>query len=288
MSNSKIGVQAMMLKGKFDTLGAYETLKKISEIGFHCIELSQIEMSPENVSEIKRACEDFHIEIAAMSAALEGNPGMKNENLTDDYEKIVQDCKTLNCGFLRMGMLPFPCMASLEKVLEFCAKSEAMAQRLKADGIDLYYHNHHIEFRKYEGEYLLDIIRKNTPSIGFELDVHWIQRGGEDPIRIINQYAGKVSILHLKDYRIGAISDDAFAAMAKGDIAGFMQGFANVVQFAEVGEGNLDMKAIIETGVKAGAKYFLIEQDDQYGKDPFECLQISHDNLVNMGYADWM
>ena len=284
MERTQIGVQAMMLKNKFDTLGAYETLKKVHEIGFHFIELSQIEMSPENVSEIKRACQDFDITIAAMSAALEGNPGMNNENLTDHYDKIVQDCKTLNCGFLRIGMLPFPCMASLEKVLAFCEKMEAMAQRLKKDGIDLYYHNHHIEFRKYDGEYLLDIIRTHAPSVGFELDVHWIQRGGEDPIRIINQYAGKVSLLHLKDYRIGAIPEEAFGALAKGDVMGFMSSFTNVVQFAEVGEGNLNMKEIIETGKRAGAKFFLIEQDDQYGKDPFECLQISHDNLISLGY----
>lgn len=288
MEKIQIGVQAMMLKGKFETLGAYETLKKLHEIGFHCVELSQIEMNPENVSEIKRASEDFHIKIAAMSAALEGNTGMKMENLSDDYEKIVQDCKTLHCDFLRIGMLPFQCMASLEKVLEFCFKMDAMAQRLKKDGINLYYHNHHIEFRKYDGEYLLDIIRKNSPNVGFELDVHWIQRGGEDPIRFIKQYAGKVSLLHLKDYRIGAIPDEAFASLAKGDFMSFMSAFTNVVQFAEVGEGNLNMKEIIETGIDSGAKFFLIEQDDQYGKDPFESLQISHDNLVTLGYAKYM
>lgn len=288
MEQIQIGVQAMMLKGKFEMLGAYETLKKLHEIGFHCIELSQIEMNPENVREIRRACDDFHIHIAAMSAALEGNPGMKMENLSDDYEKIIQDCKTLDCGFLRIGMLPFQCMASLEKVLEFCTKMDTMAVRLKKDGIDLYYHNHHIEFRKYDGEYLLDIIRKHSPHVGFELDVHWIQRGGEDPLRIIRQYAGKVSLLHLKDYRIGAIPDDAFASLAKGDFMTFMNSFTNVVQFAEVGEGNLNMKEIIETGIAAGAKFFLIEQDDQYGKNPFESLQISHDNLVKLGYAEFM
>lgn len=34
-------------------------------------------------------------------------------------------------------------------------------------------------------------------------------------------------------------------------------------------------------------RYFLIEQDDTYGRDPYESLKISHDNLVRMGYADW-
>lgn len=288
MKNIQIGVQAMMLKEKFQTLGAYETLKNIHEIGFHCIELSQIEMNKENVSEIKKACEEFNIKIAAMSAALEANPGMKMENLSDDYEKIVNDCKVLGCQFLRIGMLPFACMKSLDKVVEFCEKMEAMAKRLKADGIDLYYHNHHIEFRKYNGEYLLDIIRKHSPSVGFELDVHWIQRGGENPIRMIKDYAGKVSLLHLKDYRITELSDEAFAFLSKGDVASFMKEFGNVIQFAELGEGNLPLKEIIEVGIEAGVHYFLIEQDDQYGLDPFDCLKTSYNHLVSLGYETYM
>lgn len=46
MSQAKIGVQAMMLKEKFEELGAYDTLKKVSELGYHSIEISQIPMNP--------------------------------------------------------------------------------------------------------------------------------------------------------------------------------------------------------------------------------------------------
>ena len=86
---AKIGVQAMMLKDKFSELGAYETLKKVTELGYNYIEISQIPMTEENVSEIKRAAEDFNIKIVAMTAALEAFPGMNMENLTDDFDKII-------------------------------------------------------------------------------------------------------------------------------------------------------------------------------------------------------
>ncbi len=284
--SAKIGVQAMMLKGKFDELGAYDTLKKVSEIGYNTIEISQIQMTPENVSEIKRACDDFGIHVVAMSPAIEGNPVMPQENLQDDYDKIVADARTLNCKFMRIGMLPIPSMFSLEKVLEFCEKLEVTAQKLQADGIKLYYHNHHVEFQKYDGEYLLDIIRKHAPTVGFEIDVHWVQRAGEDPVRVLEKYDGLVDLVHLKDYRVGEINPSVLDFLAKGDMAGFMGGFNNIIEFAEVGEGNLDFHAIIEAGKNSGAKYFLVEQDDTYGKDPFECLQTSYDNLVEMGYGD--
>ena len=99
----------------------------------------------------------------------------------------------------------------------------------------------------------------------------------------IKRYKNRVTLLHLKDYRIGQL------VMPEGPFeqAAFKQAFAGTVQFAEVGEGNLPMKEIIETGLACGSRYFLIEQDDQYGRDPFDCLATSMANLKALGFADW-
>jgi sugar phosphate isomerase/epimerase len=285
MKIGKIGVQMMMLKGKVEELGVYETMRRLTELGYHCVEVSQIPMTEENVSEMKRACTDFDIKIAALSASLEPmRPGAPGETLFNDFDKIVRDCKTLNCSFLRIGMLPLTLIGSKEKTLEFVKKADIMAERLEEHGIQLYYHNHHIEFQKYDGEYLLDIIKNNSSNLGFELDVHWIHRGGENPIEVIKKYAGRVTLLHLKDYRIGQMD---MSALTSGDMSKFHQAFQNVVEFAEVGDGSLDMKGIIEAGLASGSEYFIIEQDATYGRDPYECLKISGDNIRKMGYSDW-
>ncbi|MEH6908233.1 sugar phosphate isomerase/epimerase family protein [Neobacillus drentensis] len=285
MKRGKIGVQMMMLKGKVEELGAYETMRKVSELGYHAVEISQIPMTPENVAEIKRASEDFDIKIAALSAAVEPMlPGMPGETLTNDFEKIVNDCKTLDCNFLRIGMMPLMAMGNKDKIMEFIAKAEEMAHGLAEYGIELYYHTHHLEFQKFDGEYLLDIIKNNTTKLGFELDVHWIQRAGVNPVEFVKGYTGRISLLHLKDYRIGQmdLSDVDFKDMAK-----FFDIFTNTIEFAELGEGNLDIKSIMEAGLESGAQYFLVEQDDTYGRDPFECLEISANHLRKLGYSDW-
>ncbi len=67
---------------------------------------------------------------------------------------------------------------------------------------------------------------------------------------------------------------------------GFMAEFKNVVQFAEVGEGNLDFPSIIPAAQAAGAEYLLVEQDELYGRTVWDALQTSYDNLVAMGHAD--
>lgn len=284
MKQIQVGVQAMMLKEKFAQLGAYETLKKVGELGLRSVEISQIPMTEENVAQMKRAQDECGVKIAAVSASVapSGMPGQ--ETLATHFKKIVNDCHRLDCQFIRIGMLPFDCMGDIDKVLHFCRMANAAAQKLSEEGIKLYYHNHHVEFRKFDGVTMLDIIRDNADRLGFELDVHWIHRGGCDPVQVIKNYAGKVDLIHLKDYRVGAMSPEAFAALGKGDFRSFMDSFRNVVQFAEVGEGSLDMGAIIEASLAAGAKHFFIEQDDLYGRDVFDCLATSRDNIRKLGY----
>lgn len=281
-----IAVQMMMLKDQVARDGAYETLKKLSELGYNAVEISQIPMTEENVSEIKRACRDFQMKVVACSAALEGEG---KENLTDHFAKIVSDCKALDCRFLRIGMLPVECMGSKDKALAFAERMEQKAEQLAEHGIELYYHNHHIEFAKYDGEYLLDIIRENTRRIGFEIDVHWVQRGGEDPVSFIKKYKDRVKLLHLKDYRVVPVEkpEPVPGETAAEASKRWMDTFLGAVQFAEVGEGNLDFAEIIPAGLEAGSIYFIIEQDETYGRDVYESLRISRDNLIRLGYGDW-
>ena len=58
------------------------------------------------------------------------------------------------------------------------------------------------------------------------------------------------------------------------------------MQFAEVGEGNLDFSAIIEQSLASGAEYLLVEQDDLYGRTVYDALQTSYDNIVALGYSE--
>ena len=280
-----IGVQAMMLKDNFAADGAFETLRKVSEIGYHAVEISQIPMTPANVAELGRARTELGMDIAALSASLTLTPGIAGESLTTDFDKIVNDAKTLDASMVRIGMLPFSAMSSLDAVLEFCDATNDMAARLAEHGIGLYYHNHHIEFAKYDGKQLLDIIADRAPLLGLEIDVHWVQRGGLDPVTTLKKYGERVSMVHLKDYRIGQIPPAAFESLSAGDFPAFMAAFTGVVQFAEVGEGNLDFPSIIDASEEIGARYLLVEQDEHYGRTPLECLQTSYDNLVTLGYG---
>lgn len=288
-----IGVQmSTIAPAKMPHFDAYESMAKLTDLGFHCIEISQVPMNAENIAGFRRSIDELGMNVSSCTASVAPMvPGMPGDFLCEPngYKKLVDDCKALDCDMLRIGMLPMTCMGSYEKAVDFAHQAEECALKLKEDGIDLYYHNHHVEFVKYNGEYLLDIIRANAPHMGFELDTHWIHRGGENPVEFIKKYAGSIRLLHLKDYRIGEMKapEGGLDPTNRESMMKFMAGFKDTVQFAEVGEGSLPIKACIEAGLAGGAEYFLIEQDDSYGRDPFDCLKTSHDNLVKLGFGDW-
>lgn len=283
MNKPTIGVQMMMLRNKIEELGIKETFKKVKEIGFSTVELSQVPMTPENVEAIRESLDELDMRVCATSGALKAMaPGMKMENLRDDFDKIVADTKALGCKYIRIGMISFDCLGSKEKIVEYTKELNEMGKRLKEQGLELYYHNHHVEFAKYDGKYIMDIMAEESDPeyLGFELDVHWLQRGGVNPLEWIKKLEGRTKIIHIKDYRISQTLD------LSGGMEGIMRSMADMVQFAEIGEGNLDMKAVIDLAGETGVEHIFIEQDDTYGRDPFESLEISANNLRKLGFED--
>ena len=285
-----IGVQmSTIAPAKMPSFEPFEVMGRLVDIGYRCAEVSQVPMTKENVAGFRKAIDELNFNISSLSAAVAPLfPGMPGEYLCneDDYKKMIDDARTLDCDLFRIGMMPMNAIGDVQKCIDFAKQAEEYALKLKEDGIDLYYHNHHMEFIKVDGKYLLDLLRENAPHMGFELDTHRIHRGGENPVEFIKKYAGSVRLLHLKDYRIGNVE---MPNMAGPDgMQKFVEAFFyKPVQFAELGTGTLPLKDCIEAGLAGGAEYFLVEQDETYGRDPFECLKTSHDHLVELGYGDW-
>lgn len=287
MTKPQIGVQMMMLKQKVEEEGIYTVLQKLSELGYNAVEVSQIEMTAHNISEMQRAIKDYDINIASMSCGVEDiseDQKYPGDTLQNDFDKIVAACKAVDCIILRIGMLPMNYMGSKESTLNFAKICDEYATRLKEEGIDLYYHAHNIEFVRYDGQFMLDLMRDHTQYLGFELDVHWIWRAGLNPIEVIPNYANRIRAIHLKDYRVGEIDMAQYPGEGQEKLYYMLH---MITQFAELGEGTLPLKEIIEVGRESGSEYFFVEQDELYGADPYDCLITSRDHLLELGYKNW-
>jgi sugar phosphate isomerase/epimerase len=54
-------------------------------------------------------------------------------------------------------------------------------------------------------------------------------------------------------------------------------------RFAEIGEGNMNFRGILDACEQTGVEWAPVEQDNCYGRDPFESLEISFRKLRQLG-----
>lgn len=279
-----LGVQMMMLKDKVAELGMWAVLQKVAEMDLHAVEVSQIPMDEENTAALERGMKELGVEVGALSVGLAKGPTVTGDALDTDFDKIVADCERLNCRFLRIGMMPFTAMVSKEALEEWASQVQPYAERLAEKGLTLCYHNHHVDLAKFGDERMFDIVRRVAPDLKFEVDLHWVQRGGMAPLDMLKEYSGVCKLIHVKDFRVGALPQEAVDAMSSGDVARGYDMFVAIAEFAEVGQGNMNWPELLPAAIEAGAEYFFIEQDLTYGRDPIDCIKDSREYLKSIGY----
>ena len=150
--------------------------------------------------------------------------------------------------------------AGLER---FAREASDVADELAKAGLKFVYHNHNFEFRKFDGKVGMDILFDNSSrNFQFEIDTFWVQKGGADVRTWIDKVRGRMDVVHFKDM---ALNDKAEQIMA------------------EIGQGNLNWDGIIAGCRDIGVKWYLVEQDDCHGRDPFESLKVSYEYLTAKG-----
>lgn len=279
-----LGVQMMMVKDKVAEDGMRPVLQKIRDLGYDAVEVSQIPMDEKNTADLEWGRTELGLDVGALSVALKENKLSNADALDTAFDKIVADCKRLGTRYVRIGMMPFDAMVSKQACETWAAECEQAAKKLQAEGITLCYHNHHVDLAQFDGERIFDLVRRVAPTLQFEVDLHWVQRGGMAPLDMLAEYSGVCRIIHVKDFRVVPMTAESMELLADGKREEFMAEFRDIVQFAEVGQGNMDWPKLLPAAKDAGADYFFVEQDETYGRDPYDCLADSRDYLKGIGW----
>lgn len=256
MSAMQLGAQMYTVREYTKTLEDFaETLKKIADIGYKTVQVSgTCAYSPawlkEQLDKLGLSCVITHTDPA---------------RIAKETDQVAADHKVFGCTHVGIGCMPGGFDKGLAHYKEFVETYKPAGRRLHELGCQMMYHNHHFEFsRTGEGReiYLERFARDFAPEeLGFTLDTFWVQTGGGNPSKWLEKLSGRVPCVHLKDM-----------VFAGGGM-----------RMAPVGEGNLDFDDILAACEKAGTKYLLVEQDDCYEDDPFECLAVSYRNLTAKG-----
>lgn len=237
-----------------------ETLKALEALGYTEVEavagdlpkiwdaLKHTRMKPVSV----------HLDAGAFLSTPEKIPAMLDDSKAHGFKFVV-------CPYVPPNMRSAENMKKLGETLN---KAGAQA---KAAGMTLCYHNHAFEFAPLENTTIFDRMMAETDPklVQLELDIMWAKVAGLDPAAVIQKYANRVALVHLKNVS-----------------AGVPQRFDERVPreaFDEVGKGAIDIASLLRASAKAGVKHFFVEQDQTPG-DPLASLRGSIEYLKTLDY----
>ena len=232
------------------------TLEKVANMGYQAVQVSGVPLEAEV---IRKQLDAFGLYCCATHENL--------ATISGDPKVIIDKLQTLGCDFTALGSPGGDIDASsMEKAVELAEIFKRQGDILGEAGIKLGYHNHHFEFTHIAGtrKTMLETIMDLTVghNVYSELDVHWVTRGGGSPAAWIRKLAGRISVIHFKD----------FALVERQPV------------FCEIGEGNLDWPEILKACEETGVRWYSIEQDKEFpGRNIFDSIKISIDNLKSWG-----
>lgn len=224
------------------------SLKKIKNAGFEAVQLSGL--GPIEISELVKMLNGEGLVCCATH-----EPGAE---IFDSPNKVVDKLAALGCKYTAYPW-PHTSPKTEEDYLAVAKALDKSGKVLRDAGMVLAYHNHAIEFERFDGRTGLDIIYDETDpkNLQGEIDTFWVQHGGGDPTAWCKKLKGRLPLLHLKEFGI----------------------IGNKITMLEIGNGNLDWKKIVKEAKNSGCEWFIIEQDT-CRIDPFESLKISLEYLV--------
>jgi len=230
----------------------HRTIKKIADIGYKTVQISAIgkDIKPERIKEI---CDEASIKIVLTHSDV--------NRILYDTEALIKEHDILGCNYIGLGSMPekYKCGDWLDYFKEDFGEP---VKKIAASGKLFMYHNHHVEFEKINGTYIIDSLLEafSPQEMGITLDTYWVQAAGADVCLWIEKLKDRVSCVHLKDM-----------AVVKGTSV-----------MAPVMEGNLNFPAILKQLEGTNCEYLLVEQDTCQSS-PFDCLEKSYRNLMSFG-----
>ena len=264
MKNFPVALQLYSVRN--DMAADFEgTLRKVKALGYDGVEFAGL--FDHSAAEIKKMCQE--IGLVPISAHVPFVDMIADPDLLKVYHEI--GCKYVVIPYLTPEYRPG--QPGFQQVID---GAKMLGEKANALGMKLCYHNHDFEFTKIDGEYALDILYKEVPAdlLQPQLDVCWVNVGGENPVDYIHKYAGRIEILHLKDFA-GSKSENMYALIGIDD-GKQKETKDNKFEFRPVGMGLQDMPAILAAAAEVGTKWVVVEQDEpSLGKTPMECAEAS-------------
>jgi sugar phosphate isomerase/epimerase len=175
---------------------------------------------------------------------------------TNDLESYIEAANITGMQYVIIPSVNEEVLKSADQFKKAAEKMNKAAEICKRSGLKLGYHNHNFEWKPVDGTTFYDVLLKNTDPalVHMEMDIFWVVRAGQDPVKIFEQHPGRYALCHIKD-----------------------RDKTNTNINTEIGKGSINFKAILsDANIKlSGLKHFIVEQENYINIDPYVSIKES-------------
>ena len=246
LRKNNLGVQLYTVRGIIGADPA-KVLQQIRDIGY-----AEIEATADTLKNAWSAIQNSGLK--AVSVHLNTNP----------TDQELSDAKSKGFEYAVVPYIPPAMRGGVDVMKKLAAKLQDAGKRAKAQGLQLCYHSHAFEYEPMDGTTPLQILMGETQPdlVKLELDIFWAAVAGHDPADLLKTYSGRVPLLHLKDKEKGVPAAPQYNENVPKDA------------FKEIGNGSIDIPAVLKAANAAGVKHYFVEQDQT--PDPIASLRQSY------------
>jgi sugar phosphate isomerase/epimerase len=150
------------------------------------------------------------------------------------------DIETIYCPFLAPDQRP----DSAADYVAFGQRLQEAGRPYRDAGLGFGWHNHAFEFEKLKDGAIPQVaIFEGGPDLEWEADLAWVIKGGADPLEWVNTFGKRLTSVHIKDIAPEGENRDEDG-------------------WADLGDGTVDWKALMEAVRTTACKYFVMEHDN--------------------------
>lgn len=249
----RIGLQLYTVRSQMDTArgprSVEETLDRVARIGYSEVQFAgYFGRSPRQIR-------------AALDASGLQAPGghIPFPALRERWAETVEAGLVMGHRYLVVAWIPPDERRTIDGYKRVAELFNRAAEQARSAGILFAYHNHDYEFTRLDGEVPYDVVLAAADAglVKAEMDLFWIRKGGQDPLRYFAQYPGRFHSVHVKDMDRGGTMVD----VGKGVI-----GFADIFRHMD----------------QAGIRHVFVEHDSP--ADPFASIRTSYAYLRQLDF----
>ena len=240
----KTGIQLWTVRDVIDK-DLTGTLSALSKIGYTSLEPYGFDGNFYNHSakEFRKMCNDLGMDITSTHS------GITAANAKEYTEKAAE----AGLQYLVLPSFSGRPEKTLDDFKKVAHEMNQIGEITKKAGIAFGYHNHNYEFQLLEGKLPYDTLLAETDPglVTFEMDIFWVVKGGQDPLKYFTKHPGRFKLWHVKD-------------------------MGNDGESCIIGNGHIKFQDLLKQAKKAGLKEIVYEQEQYSEGTSIYCAEQSY------------